>query len=237
MYHQDLGVETAKNEDQRINLGRWVLTFLCFEYLRKKFPNDPVFVNPEFENGRISTKINCMNSSSMDLRPASPLARSRTELQKMSVQSSIDSSNNLLTNGDSKSAGSPTQSPNLPYIAPMLKDKSPLLFSPMFTMGANTKSEDTEDDETRSENNSPTASPTLSYHTQSTVHPFPSEKLTRKDSKKGGSLINKFMRKRANTGGSSSSVASAASRDTASPTKDKQNVTFKLTSGWFCRDK
>jgi hypothetical protein len=83
MYHQDLNLPVdAKSEDQRINLAKWVLTFLFYNYLKHTYPNNPSFYSATEKDKKVGLPTLNLNgisnytsseTPSMNLTIATPL--------------------------------------------------------------------------------------------------------------------------------------------------------------------
>ncbi|KAJ3255043.1 hypothetical protein HK103_006663 [Boothiomyces macroporosus] len=97
IYHQDLNLLVdAANEDQRVNLAKWVLTYLFFNYLKRLFPNNASFT----KNAGQSIRENDPNTPSMKVMLATPLALNLPDEPSTSpgtVPSNAVSSTNLIS--------------------------------------------------------------------------------------------------------------------------------------------
>ncbi|KAJ3275217.1 hypothetical protein HDV01_000942 [Terramyces sp. JEL0728] len=70
IYHQDLQLLVdATNEDQRVNLAKWTLTYLVYNYLKRVYPNNVSFTR----NAGQSIRENDPNTPSMKVSLATPL--------------------------------------------------------------------------------------------------------------------------------------------------------------------
>jgi WD repeat-containing protein 48 len=82
MYHQDLQLsKEAANEDQRISLAKWILTYLLFEHLKEVYPNNPSFASnpspgkPEPLQLTGLSSYSSMDTPSMNVSLATPLSK------------------------------------------------------------------------------------------------------------------------------------------------------------------
>jgi WD repeat-containing protein 48 len=83
MYYQDLNLpKEPANEDQRINLARWILTYLLHDHLRTLYPNNPSFCTEEKSPKKLLplkvdglSQFTALETPSMSVSLATPLTK------------------------------------------------------------------------------------------------------------------------------------------------------------------
>ncbi|KAJ3322576.1 hypothetical protein HDV06_002953 [Boothiomyces sp. JEL0866] len=137
IYHQDLDLLVeASNEDQRVNLAKWVLTYLVYNYLKRVYPNNASFT----KNAGQSMRENDPNTPSMKVMLATPLSLNLPDepngLLSPGIAPSGFSNTNLISAQGNvgltrENSSTDTNTPPLQVVIPEEQDTVPDLTSPL----------------------------------------------------------------------------------------------------------